>query len=48
MRRDLLARFANDGELRAELSQRLVFIALDGITDPDELGRQTLASFPLA
>jgi hypothetical protein len=35
--RDLLARFANDCELRA-----------DGITDPDELGPQALASFPLA
>jgi hypothetical protein len=44
--RDLLARFANDCELRAELSQRLV--ASDGITDPDELGPQALASFPLA
>ena len=46
--RDLLARFANDCELRAELSQRLVVLASDGITDPDELGRKALASFPLA
>ena len=46
--RDLLARFANDCELQAELSQRLVVLAADGMTDPDELRRQVLASFPLA
>jgi hypothetical protein len=46
--RDLLARFANDRELQAELSQRLVVLASDGMSDPDELRRQVLASFPLA
>jgi hypothetical protein len=45
--RDLLGRFTND-ELNAELSQRLVILASDGVTDPDELRRQVLASFPLA
>jgi len=44
----LLARFANDRELQSELSQRLVILASDGITDPDDLRRQVLASFPLA
>lgn len=46
--RDLLARFANDGELQAELSQRLSVLASDGVIDPEELRRQVLASFPLA
>ena len=46
--RDLLARFANDCELQAELDQRLVVLASDGMTDPDELRRQVLASFPPA
>jgi len=46
--RDLLARFANDCELQTELSQRLVVLASDGMSDPDELRRQVLASFPLA
>jgi hypothetical protein len=46
--RALLARFANDAELRAELSQRLMVLASDGTSDPDELRRQALASFPLA
>jgi hypothetical protein len=46
--RALLGRFANDYELQAELSQRLVVLASDGMTDPDELRRQVLASFPLA
>jgi hypothetical protein len=46
--RVLLGRFANDRELQAELSQRLVILASDGMTDPDELRRQVLASFPLA
>ena len=46
--RALLARFANDSELQAELSQRLMVLASDGMTDPDELRRQVLASFPLA
>jgi hypothetical protein len=45
---DLLARFTNDCELRAELSQRLTVLASDGVTDPDELRRLVLASFPLA
>ena len=46
--RDLLARFTNDSELKAELSQRLVVLASDGMTDAEELRRQALASFPLA
>ena len=46
--RDLLARFSNDCELQAELSQRLAVLASDGVIDPDELRRQVLASFPLA
>ena len=47
-KRNLLARFANDYELQEELSQRLVVLASDGMTDPDELRRQALASFALA
>jgi hypothetical protein len=47
-KRDLLARFANDCELQEELGQRLVVLASDGVTDPEELRRQALASFPLA
>ena len=46
--RDLLARFTNDSELKAELSQRLVVLASDGVTDAEELRRQVLASFRLA
>ena len=46
--RDLLARFTNDSELKAEINQRLVILASDGVTNPDELRRQVLASFPLA
>ena len=46
--RDLLARFTNDSELKAEINQRLVILASDGVTNPDELRRQALASFPLA
>ena len=46
--RALFARFANDRELQSELSQRLVILASDGVTDPDELRRQVLSSFPLA
>jgi hypothetical protein len=46
--RDLLARFTNDRELQVELSQRLAFLASDGVIDPDELRRQVLASFPVA
>jgi hypothetical protein len=46
--RKLLARFANDCELVEELSQPLVVLASDGVTDPDELRREALASFPLA
>ena len=46
--RDLLARFTNDSELQAELSQRLVVLASDGVTDAEELRRLALASFPLA
>ena len=46
--RDLLARFTNDSELKAEINERLVILASDGVTNPDELRRQVLASFPLA
>ena len=46
--RELLARFASDCELQAELGQRLAVLASDGVIDPDELRRQVLASFPLA
>ena len=46
--RDLLARFANYSELKAEINQRLVILASDGVTNPDELRRQVLATFPLA
>ena len=35
-------------ELRAELSQRLAVLASDGVTDPEELRRLVLASFPPA
>ena len=45
--RNLLAGFTNDCELQAELSQRLVALASDGMTDPNELRQQVLASFPL-
>jgi hypothetical protein len=45
--RHLRARFANECELQEELSQRLVVLA-SGVTDPEELRRQALASFPLA
>jgi hypothetical protein len=46
--RDLLARFANYSELKAETNERLVILASDGVTNPDELRRQVLASFPPA
>ena len=46
--RDLLARFTSDTELKAEINQRLVILASDGVTNSDELRRQVLASFPLA
>jgi hypothetical protein len=46
--RDLLAHFTNDSELKAEINERLVILASDGVTNPDELRRQVLASFPLA
>ena len=45
--RDLLARFANYFELKAEINERLVILASDGVTNPDELRRQVLASLPL-
>ena len=45
--RNLLARFANEYELQEELCQRLAVLASDGVTDPEELRRQALASFPL-
>jgi hypothetical protein len=41
--RNLLARFANE----EELGQRLAVLASDGVTDPEELRRQDLATFPL-
>jgi hypothetical protein len=41
-------RFANYSELKAEINQRLVILASDGVTNPDELRRQVLATFPLA
>ena len=46
--RDLLARFTSDSELKAEINQRLVILASDGVTNSDELRRQVLASFSLA
>ena len=36
--RDLLARFANDRELQAELSQRLAVLASDGVIDLTSYG----------
>jgi hypothetical protein len=45
---DFLARFTNHSELEAEIHQRLVILASDGVIDPDELTRQLLTSFPLA
>jgi hypothetical protein len=47
-RRDLLARFPSDAELEAELNQWLTVLASNDVTDPEELRRQALASFPLA
>ena len=46
--RPLHARFASDRKLRAELSRRSIALAAEGITEPYELRRQALASFPLA
>jgi hypothetical protein len=46
--RDLLARFTNDSELKAEINERLVILASGGVTNPDELRREVVASFPLA
>ena len=46
--RELLARFTNNSELKSEITQRLVILASDGVTNPDELRRQVLASFPRA
>ena len=34
--------------LKAEINQRLVILASDGVTNSDELRREVLASFPLA
>jgi hypothetical protein len=45
---DLLARFTDDSALKAEINQRLVILASDGVTNSDELRREVLASFPLA
>ena len=40
------ARFATDNAMRAELGERLLALVSDGVTDPDELRRQALATFP--
>jgi hypothetical protein len=45
--RNLSARFREHRELKAELNQRLMVLASEGVTDPIELRRQALASFPL-
>jgi hypothetical protein len=45
--RDVPARFRERCELKAELHRRLMVLASEGITDPAELRRQVLASFPL-
>jgi hypothetical protein len=39
-------RFASDNEMRAELGERLLALVSDGVTHPDELRRQALATFP--
>jgi hypothetical protein len=45
--RNLPARSNTHRELKAELTQRLMVLASEGITDPVELWRQVLASFPM-
>jgi hypothetical protein len=45
--RNLPPRFRERCELKTELNQRLMVLASEGITDPVELRRQVLASFPL-
>ena len=40
------ARFANDNAMRAELGERLLTLFSDGVTHPEELRRQVLATFP--
>ena len=44
--RNRLDRFASDNEMRAELGERLLALVSDGVTHPDELRRQALATFP--
>ena len=39
-------RLASDNEMRAELGERLLALVSDGVTHPDELRRQALATFP--
>ena len=39
-------RFASDNEMGAELGERLLALVSDGVTPPDELRRQALATFP--
>ena len=39
-------RFASDNEMRAELGERLLALFSDGVTHPEELRRQVLATFP--
>jgi len=40
------ARVATDNAMRAELGERLLALVSDGVTPPDELRRQALATFP--
>ena len=40
------ARFATDNAMRAELGERLLALVSDGVTHPEELRRQVLATFP--
>jgi hypothetical protein len=45
--RNLPARFKEPGDLKAELTQRLMVLTSEGVSDPVELRRQVLASFPV-
>ena len=40
------ARFATDNAMRAELGERLLALVLGGVTHPEDLRRQVLATFP--
>ena len=40
------ARFATDNAMRAELGERLLALVSDGVTHPEDLRRQVLATFP--